>query len=629
MSQVATTRRFVLRSLLLVVGTISGALPFCASADPMMVVPGQYIVQRKKGNSSFANAVRTSTYHVNRKARSFEVVTPRSFLGRKAHTLTQRELLNWTVVRRDCEEIKQDPTIESCDPDVIRRLQALPNDPSFSQQWALRDLTNGGDVSAEQAWDVGTGGTSALIGIIDTGVYRTHEDLSANIWSNPSELVDGQDNDGNGYVDDINGVNTQTGSSNVSDCNGHGTHVAGIIGARGNNGVGIAGVNWVASMIAVNTDGDCSGDSTVSAIIDAYDYFYDLKQRGHAIRVINASFGGEGEITAEQAAIQRLASVDILVVAAAGNDNRSLDNFPSYPASYELPNIITVGATGPTKARAWYSNYGQSVDIAAPGGDSDFVNGMLLSTYSPDATAGVFYKNLQGTSMATPMVTGAVALLASLRSGLTGAQLKQLVLNSASTVPGLDGQVAFGRFLNLLSMVNSGDPEDECPADPNKSSPGLCGCGVTDSYTDVDGDLSLDCVDGCIDDPQKSSAGTCGCGVSDSDGNQNGQADCLDPDITNLIPPKPKVSISGSKMLIKMSDLAGIEYVIEVGVTAPRSGGRAGKSRTTYYKSTSKSGFIRKPARGSTVKVRYAYRVLGAKSGRSFWSSFTRLRVGR
>ncbi len=628
MFQIGAMRGVTSRSLVLVSSMLLSALPIFAAAEPVMVVPGQYIVQRKKESSPTAQALRITSYEVSRRARNFEVVTPHS-VSVSLRTSASREPLNWATVRRDCDEIKKDPTIETCDPDVIRKIQLAPNDPSFSQQWALRDLAGGADIGAGLAWDVGTGSADPLIGVIDTGIYRQHLDLSANIWSNPNEPVDGQDNDGNGYVDDSHGVSTSTGSADFSDCNGHGTHVAGIIGARGNNGVGIAGVNWTASLIAVNTDADCSGSSTVSAIIDAYDYFYDLKQRGHAIRVINASFGGEGEIVAEEAAIQRLASVDILLVAAAGNDNRILDDFPSYPASYDLPNIITVGATGPTKVRAWYSNYGQSVDIAAPGGDSDFTDGMILSTFSPDATAGVFYKYLQGTSMATPMVTGAVALLASLRSELTGAQLKQLVLNSASTVPALNGKVASGRFLNLLSMVNSGDPEDECPSDPNKSSPGVCGCGVTDSYTDSDGDLSLDCVDGCVSDPLKSAAGTCGCEVSDSDSNQNGTPDCLDPDITNLTPPKPRVSISGSKMLIKMSDLEGVEYVIEVGVTGPRSGGRAGKLRTTYYKSTAKSGFVRKPSRGSSVKVRYAYRVFGAKTGRSFWSPFTRLRVVR
>lgn len=621
--QVSAVRLSRLLSLLLLACGSANAF-----AEPVMVVPGHYIIQKKLTRVASARASTENTYTVHRSTPSIQVVTLKGSTARLKSNANTHEPLDWSKVRRDCEEIKKDTSVETCEPDIIRKLQALPNDPGFADQWSLRDLVNAADIGAETAWNVSTGNTETLIGVIDSGIYRQHEDLSANLWSNPNEPVDGIDNDGNGYVDDINGVNSDSGSGDVSDCNGHGTHVSGIIGARGNNGVGVSGVNWVTSLVVVNTDrGDCSGSASVSSIIAAYDYFYDLRQRGHAVRVINASFGGEGEIAAEQQAIQRLGSVDVLLVAAAGNDNRELDSFPSYPASYELPNIITVGATGPTRLRAAYSNFGQSVDIAAPGGDSDYGGGTILSTYSPDASGGALYSGLEGTSMATPMVTGAIGLLASLKSYLTGEQLKQILLETATSVPALDGSVAAGRFLNLSAMVGSDDPADQCPSDPNKLSPGVCGCGVVDSYADSDSDLTLDCVDGCPSDSLKAAAGVCGCGLSDGDSNGNGQADCLDPYVADIVPARPKLSVVRSNLLVSMSEKSNVEYLIELSVTKPRSGGRTPKPRISYYLSSSARGLIRKPTRGSSVRVRYAYQVIGSSTDYSQWSAAARLKV--
>jgi thermitase len=601
-----------------------------AVAEAIMVVPGQYIIQRKSSGPSIGAASLGKAYDVSLRSRHFEVVTARSAAKRAKSASARREPLDWSMVKQECDEIKKDPSVKTCEPDIIRKLQAVPNDPAFSQQWALRDLVNGADVGAVAAWDIATGSAETLVGVIDSGVFRQHEDLSSNLWTNPNETVDGIDNDGNGYVDDVNGVNTDSNSGEFSDCNGHGTHVSGVIAARGNNGVGVAGVNWVASLIAVSTDGDCSGSASVSAVIKAYDYFYDLKQRlGHPVRVINASFGGDGEIEAEAEAIARLNAVDILLVAAAGNENRNLDQLPSYPASYDLPNVITVGATGPTRLRAAYSNFGQTVDIAAPGGDSDFTDGMIASTYSPEASGGGLYAGLEGTSMATPMVTGALALLASHKSYLSGEELKQILLNNATVVPALDGIVAGARFLNLAAMMGAGDPEDQCPSDPNKFSPGLCGCGVPESLSDADGDGTRDCVDGCSTDPFKTTSGVCGCSISDGDGNGNGQADCLDPVVSGLVPGKPKVSLTKTKLVVKMTAAEGVEYLLEVTTTKPRTGRRASKPSVKYYIGTSSSGAIKRPARGSSVRVRYAYRVPGSDTDLSEWSRPARVSVLR
>jgi hypothetical protein len=178
-------------------------------------------------------------------------------------------------------------------------------------------------------------------------------------------------------------------------------------------------------------------------------------------------------------------------------------------------------------------------------------------------------------------------------------------------------------------MVGSDDPDDQCPEDPEKLSPGLCGCGLSDSYLDSDGDLTLDCVDACPNNSIKSEPGVCGCAASDSDANGNGQADCFDPSVADLVPGKPKVSVTKSKLVVKMEQRAGVEYLLEISVTKPRTGGRAARPRVKYYTSSSAEGAISKPSRGSSVRVRYAFKVIGSDTDFSQWSRSSRLTVTR
>jgi subtilisin family serine protease len=554
-------------------------------AEPVMVETNRYVVQRR-GIGSFSTG--EPSYRIVQRHRSFDVVTPKAAEHQTQATKSRTEPLNWSKVTKDCAEILRDPDIRSCDPNMIRTLSALPNDADFSSQWALSELANGADINAQTAWELGVGSSAILVGVIDSGIQTNHPDLVDNIWSNPAEILDGVDNDGNGYIDDIAGANTALGTSDITDCDGHGTHVAGIIGARGNNSLGVTGVSWVTSLIMARTDTDCTGSATLQAVINAYDYFTDLKQRGYDIRVVNASFGGTGYAQAEYDAIQRLHSAGILLVAAAGNENTDIDAVPFYPASISLPNVIAVAATGPERFLAGYSNYGaSSVHIAAPGGDSSYADGGILSTWSTSATPSALYRAIQGTSMAAPMVTGALALVASQRSELSGLQLRQLLFNSAQNASELRGLVQEGRFLNVAQMSSGTTPVDQCPDDDNK-------------FT----------------------AGVCGCGIADSDLNASGTLDCLDPVVRDLMPARPRVRIKGRRLVLSMENRSGVEWYIEVASSTKKHNSRQSTSKSRYYVANTASASVPKPSRGSRVKIRYAFRVTGSRYDLSLWSRY-------
>jgi hypothetical protein len=586
-------------------------------AEPVMVLSNQYIIQRKPGVRPNQLASTERVYTSQWSSKHFEVVVPRRADSDQVavSSSVQQEPLNWTKVAEDCAEILRDTTIKSCDPNVLVKLQAVPNDQYLEYQWGLNDTSGyNADVGAFTAWDQGTGTRSTLIGVIDSGIYWAHPDLSSNLWSNPNELNDGIDNDGNGYVDDYFGASGVTGTNNPHDCNGHGTHVSGIIGAEGNNGIGVAGMNWTTSLIVFGAAVDCGNSLSGAAILAGYDYFYDLKLRGHNIRMVNASLGGPVYQTAAYDAIKRLQSVDILLIAAAGNESTNNDYSPSYPVNYDLPNIVRVAATGPTRQIAAYSNYGQSIDIIAPGGDVSYQNGGIASTFSPLAQGGVSYKAIQGTSMATPMVTGALGLLASQRPGLSGAQLKSILLQTADVVPSLATVARGGLFLNVAAMTQAGDPTDNCPSDPNKLDAGLCGCGVADSFQDSDSDGTFDCIDGCASDAAKTSAGVCGCGVSDADGDGNGIIDCNESAVEGVIPAAPRVKGGKRSLIIMMTAKSGVQYLVKV-VTRNAKG----KPKTSYYIGSTPNGKITRLKPGP-VKVSYAYVIGGANQVSSGFS---------
>lgn len=334
--------------------------------------------------------------------------------------------------------------VTAAQPNFYYYPQLIPNDPQFSHS-GLYGLTK---ISAPAAWDLSTGSSSVVVANIDTGMRLTHEDLAANIWVNPGEIPgNGVDDDGNGFVDDVNGWDFFFNDSDPSDENSHGTHVGGTIGAVGNNAVGIVGVNWNVKIMPIKIY-DATGNGTTSAmLINAYNYVRMMKLRGVNIRLTNNSYGGCDEACgydqATKDAIDALGDADILNVFAAGNSGINIDGTPFYPASYDSPSILAVGGSDQDDNRRF--NFGaNSVDLAAPGS--------LI--YSTVHTTNSSYGTKSGTSMSTPHVAGAAALLAAYNPALSAASLKATLMGSVDQLPAFTGFNRSGGRLNVSRALN-------------------------------------------------------------------------------------------------------------------------------------------------------------------------------
>jgi subtilisin family serine protease len=352
----------------------------------------------------------------------------------------------------------------SCAANGIIRNVATSNDPMLSSLWGMQQ-GNDIDIDAPEAWDVHRGSRGVVVAVIDTGIDHNHPDLVANMWRNPGEVAGNNiDDDGNGVIDDVHGYNAITQSGNPFDDNGHGTHCAGTIGGVGNNGQGVVGVNWAVQLMAVKMLA-ANGSGDLYAAIRAVDYVTNMKARGVPIVLSSNSWGWYGPSwTPLRDAIQRAQNGGLLFVAAAGNDGSSNQN-PSqagYPASYDLPNIISVAAVDSQGSLANFSNFGETaVDIAAPGVS-------IASTYP-----GNQYRYLSGTSMATPHVAGALALLKAASSALDWQALRDYVFNNSATLNSLNGRVAGARFLNINQAVRAApsSPLAENPTPPATATP--------------------------------------------------------------------------------------------------------------------------------------------------------------
>ncbi|MEA2256586.1 MAG: hypothetical protein QOG35_2631 [Solirubrobacteraceae bacterium] len=302
-------------------------------------------------------------------------------------------------------------------------LAAAKPDPGLDQQWALR---GDGPMGAAGAWAQTTGG-DVTVAVIDTGVDLSHPDLAPNLWTNPGEIPgNGIDDDGDGIVDDVHGANLVAGTGDPSDDNGHGTHVAGIIAARGGNGIGVAGVAWRAQIMAIKVlDAQASGDMRTVAAGVRYAV-------AHGARIVNLSLTGPSPGPDLAAAISDAAAAGVIVVAAAGNDHADDDATPTYPAGLDAPNLVSVTSSDRAGGLGPEANYGRgTVDLAAPGVG-------ILST-----AAGGGYELRSGTSMAAAQVSGALALLASAAPGLGWQSLRDALMGSArpSALPVLAGRL--------------------------------------------------------------------------------------------------------------------------------------------------------------------------------------------
>ncbi len=354
--------------------------------------------------------------------------------------------------------------ISYVEPDFVVAPEVFSGDPSFGSLWGLHNTGQAqglvdADIDAPEAWNTTTGSRSVVIAVIDTGVDYTHRDLAANIWTNPGEIAgDGIDNDSNGFIDDVYGWDFINGDANPMDDNGHGTHVAGTIGAVGGNGTGVVGVNWQVSIMALKFLSG-SGSGSTSGAIGAINYATRMK-RDFGVNVVatNNSWGGGGFSTALRDAIAAGGRQNILFVAAAGNEGTNNDAKPSYPASFTDAAVITVAATDRSNRLASFSNTGAvSVDVAAPG----------VSIYStlPNNAYGTY----SGTSMAAPHVTGIVALVAAANPSATAAEIRSAILSTTTPVASLVGRVATGGLVNAAGAVAAILPTG--PANPSPANP--------------------------------------------------------------------------------------------------------------------------------------------------------------
>ncbi|MEN6386955.1 MAG: S8 family peptidase, partial [Phycisphaerales bacterium] len=317
----------------------------------------------------------------------------------------------------------------------VHALATIPNDTLFSQLWGM-DNASDYDIDAPEAWDITTGSRDIVVAVIDTGIDYTHPDLAGNMWVNEAEKngITGSDDDGNGYIDDIYGYDFVNNDGDPRDDHYHGTHCAGTIGAIGNNGQGVAGVCWNVKIMALKFLNSAGGGYTDDAILAVQ---YSILM---GAKISSNSWGGGGYSQGLKDAIDAAGAAGMLFVAAAGNDGSNNDNSPHYPSNYTSESLISVMATDSSDSKSSFSNYGlTSVDIGAPGSS--------IMSCQP----GNGYQYLSGTSMATPHVSGACALIWSMNPSLTNMEVKEILLSTVD--PKLAGKCVSGGRLNVHNAI--------------------------------------------------------------------------------------------------------------------------------------------------------------------------------
>ena len=382
---------------------------------------------------------------------------------------------------------KEDPRVEYAEPDYfVYATETLPNDAYFTagQMWGLSTANCSTSlcdprlpaptIDATQAWDITRGDSNIVAVVLDTGVDLQHEDLAANAWVNPGEIAgNGIDDDGNGFVDDVNGWSfydgtNQTFKDSIEDK--HGTHVAGSIGAVGNNGKGVTGVAWQVKIMSLKFLGGSQGKGSTSNAVKGINYAIAMRNRGINVRVINASWGGGSNSQSLRDAIAAANDAGILFVCAAGNGGTNIDDNPDYPASYsvDLPNAISVAAIDSIGSLANFSNTGHSsVSLAAPG--------VVIYSTTPHNQ----YEQLSGTSMSTPYVSGIAVLLWSHEPSLTPAQVKKRIIDTSEPLSSLASKaVRSGRASAYDALTNRIAP---------KQSPVVLGVQFTKQMVTING----------------------------------------------------------------------------------------------------------------------------------------------
>jgi subtilisin family serine protease len=342
------------------------------------------------------------------------------------------------------EALRQNPDVAYIQANRIFKISKTPNDPSYGSQYHHKNI------ASTAAWEVNTGDKEVVVAVIDTGVNYNHPDLAPNYWTNPGESgldakgqdkrSNGVDDDKNGYVDDFRGWNFVKNTNDPMDDHGHGTHCAGVIGAKGNNGMNVVGVNWDVSIVGLKFIDGKTGEGDTEGALKSIEYANKM-----GIPITSNSWGGQvdssydpNEPDALKELIAQGGEQGFLFVAAAGNDSSNNDKKATLPASYDLDNIISVAATGTSDSLAFYSSYGlNTVDIAAPGSN-------VLSTWLGNRT-----QKLSGTSMAAPVVAGAAALLKASHPNWTAVEIKTRLLETVDPVSSLKSKILSGGRLNV------------------------------------------------------------------------------------------------------------------------------------------------------------------------------------
>ncbi|HRO67363.1 MAG TPA: S8 family peptidase, partial [Pseudobdellovibrionaceae bacterium] len=380
--------RLMERATRLAVAIIASAGLNAFAAEPE-AVPGEYLVKMHSPISEDKAALNVLSEQLG--------ATIKSTIPGMQIVVIQRAVMETSESVKEVMAMNSD--VEYVEPNYIYRTNRTPDDPMLGQLWGMNNAQNPGvDINALKAWDIETGNQDLIVAIIDTGIDYNHPDLVDNMWVNEAEAngLPGVDDDGNGVVDDIHGFNAINNSGDPMDDNGHGTHCAGTIGAKGNDGKGIVGVAWNVKLMGSKFL-SASGGGTLEGAVRAIDYATRM-----GAKVLSNSWGGGGFSQALFDVIQRSNEAGNVFVAAAGNSRSNNDSAQSYPANYDVPNIISVAAVDRAGKLASFSSYGKNkVHVAAPGVD----------VYS--AARNGQYATMSGTSMATPHVSGVVALMLS------------------------------------------------------------------------------------------------------------------------------------------------------------------------------------------------------------------------
>ena len=355
--------------------------------------------------------------------------------------------------------------VEFAEPNWIVYAAQTPADPWFGSLWGLYNTgqiiggvagTAGADIDAPQAWEISTGSTANVVGVVDTGIDYTHPDLAANVWSAPNQFTVTVGSRQITCAAGTHGFNAITNTCDPMDDNNHGTHVSGTIGAVGNNGVGVVGVNWVAAVMGLKFL-DKNGSGTTANAINAIEFAVQAKNvflSAANLRVLSNSWGGGGASQALLDEINRANTSDMLFVAAAGNSGSNNDATAFYPANYSAPNVVAVAATDNRDALASFSNYGATtVDLGAPGV-------YVLSTIRSGQ-----YAYYSGTSMATPHVSGAAALVLSACT-LDTTGVRNALLSNVDSIPSLVTKTVTTGRLNVFKAISNcgGSPPPPPPA---------------------------------------------------------------------------------------------------------------------------------------------------------------------